>query len=138
MGASVVVVALLGGGLWALRRFGRTSRFLGAGGPIRLLSRKSLGSRQEILLIEVGPRVLVVGSTRDRLSTLGEISNPDEVAVLRTELPGRRAESERSAFQESLKEGLKGAPAVEESKAVYAGIADELAEIRKTVHAWKA
>ena len=136
--ASVVVVGLLGGGLWALRRFGRNSRFLGGKGPIRLLGRSAIGARQEILLVEVGPRVLVVGSTKEGLSSLGEISNPDEVAVLRADLPGRREESQRTAFQETLREGLKAAPAVETTKNVYASITDELAEIRKTVHAWKA
>ncbi len=136
--ASIVVVALLGGGLWALRRFGRNSRFLGGKGPIRLLGRTAIGVRQEILLVEVGPRVLVVGSTKEGLSALGEISNPDEVAALRADLPGRREDSQRAAFQETLREGLKAAPAVETAPNVYASITDELAEIRKTVHAWKA
>ncbi|HEX7898139.1 MAG TPA: flagellar biosynthetic protein FliO [Planctomycetota bacterium] len=137
--ASIGVVALLGGAVWLLRKYGKTSRFLGGGGPIRVLGRKSVGARQEILLIEVGPRVLVVGATRDRLSALGEIANPDEVAVLRADLPARREESAATAFKDTLREGLKGAPApAEDAKGVYASIADELADIRKTVHAWKA
>lgn len=138
--ASILVVGLLGGGLWALRRFGRGSRLLGGGAPIRILGRKGVGARQEILLVEVGARVLVVGATREGLSPLGEITHPDEVAALRADLPGRRDDSQRSAFQATLKEGLAAAapgPA-EESKGVYASIAEELAEIRKTVHAWKA
>jgi len=137
--ASVGVVALLGGAVFLLRKYGRTSRFLGGGGPIRVLGRKTVGARQEILLIEVGTRVIVVGSTRDRLSALGEIAHPDEVAVLRAELPARREESQRAAFKDTLREGLRGAPApAEEARGVYASIADELAEIKKTVHAWKA
>jgi hypothetical protein len=81
----------------------------------------------------------VVGATRDRLAALGEISHPDEVAVLRADLPARREESARAAFKDTLREGLKGTPApAEEAKGVYASIAEELSEIRKTVHAWKA
>src|SRR5688572_17449418 len=137
--ASIGVVALLGGGVFLLRKYGRGSRFLSGGGPIRVLGRKTVGARQEILLVEVGTRVIVVGSTRDRLSALGEIANPDEVAVLRADLPARREESAAAAFKETLREGLKGAPApAEEAKGVYASIAEELSEIRKTVHAWKA
>ena len=137
--ASIGVVALLGGAVFLLRKYGRTSRFLGGGGPIRVLGRRTVGARQEILLVEVGTRVLVVGATRDRLAALGEISSPDEVAVLRADLPGRREDSARAAFKDTLREGLKGAPApAEEAKGVYASIADELAEIKKTVHAWKA
>jgi flagellar biogenesis protein FliO len=137
--ASIGVVALLGGAVFLLRKYGRGRRFLSGGGPIRVLGRKTVGARQEILLVEIGTRVIVVGSTRDRLSALGEIANPDEVAVLRAELPARREESQRAAFKDTLREGLKGAPApAEEAKGVYASIADELAEIKKTVHAWKA
>lgn len=136
--ASIGVVALLGGAVFLLRKYGRNARFLGAGGPIRVLGRRALGARQEILLVEIGSRVLVVGSTREGMSPLSEITNPDEVAVLRAELPGRREDSQRAAFKETLREGLKGAAPAEEARGVYASIADELAEIKKTVHAWKA
>lgn len=137
--ASVGVVALLGGAVYLLRKYGRTSRFLGGTGPLRVLSRRSLGARQEILLVEVGPRVLVLGSTREGLRTLSEIAQPDELALLRAELPAGRDESQRASFRETLKEGLKGStPPAEEPRSVYASIAEELADIRKTVHAWKA
>src|SRR5579859_169858 len=45
---SFAVVGLLGGALLVLRRFGKNSRFLGSGGPIRVLARKPLGPRQEV------------------------------------------------------------------------------------------
>lgn len=137
--ASIGVVALLGGAVFLLRKYGRNSRLLGGGGPLRILGRRSLGARQEVFLLELGPRILVVGSAREGLRTLSEITNPDEVAVLRAELPGRREESSRAAFRDTLREGLKAAPApAEEARAVYASIADELADIKKKVHAWKA
>lgn len=136
--ASFGVVGLLGLGVFLLRKYGKNARFLGGSGPIRVLGRRSLGARQEVLLLEVGTRVLVVGSTREGLAPLGEITNPDEVAVLRAEAPGRREDSQRSAFKDTLKEGLKGAAPAPAPTEVYASIADELAEIKKTVHAWKA
>src|SRR5579862_13010 len=64
---SVVVVALLGGALFLLRRYGRSARFLGTGGPVRVLARAPLGPRQDVFLVEIGPRVFVIGS--DRKST---------------------------------------------------------------------
>jgi len=130
---SFAVVGLLGGALLLLRRFGKNSRFLGSGGPIQVLARKPLGPKQEVFLLEVGSRVFMIGSTRDHLSTLGEFSGPDEVAKLRAGLaPNGGAE-----FRESLREGLRDQEAPREER-VFASIADELAELRKTVRAWRA
>lgn len=134
---SFAVVGFLGGAFLLLRRFGRHSKFLGAGGAIKILARKPLGQKQEIFLVEVGTKVFMIGSTRDRLSTLGEFSTPDEVAVLRADLPERKDDSHRSEFNQSLRDGLRDEEAPREER-VFASIADELAEIRKTVRAWRA
>jgi flagellar biosynthetic protein FliO len=136
---SLVVMALLVGLFLLLRRVGRGSKFLAGGGAISVLARKPLGQRQEVFLVEVGPKVFLVGSTRDTLSTLGEFSNPDDVAVLRAKLPGRRDDSMKLAFRESLREGLKDEEDPKPATArVYDSIAGELAEIRKTVKGWRA
>jgi len=143
---SFAVVGFLGAAFLILRRFGKNSRLLGAGGAIKVLARKPLGQKQEIILVEVGSKVFMIGSTRDRLSTLGEFASPDEVAVLRADLPERRDDSLRMEFNQSLREGIRGEeqPAEGSAKAgpreerVFASIADELAEIRKTVRAWRA
>jgi flagellar biosynthetic protein FliO len=143
---SFAVVACLGAAFLLLRRFGKNSRFLGGGNAIQVLARKPLGPKQEIFLVEVGAKVFMIGSTRDHLSTLGEFSAPDEVATLRANLPERRNDSHRVEFHQSLREGLREeeGPAGTSAKAgpreerVFASIADELAEIRKTVRAWRA
>jgi flagellar biosynthetic protein FliO len=134
---SFAVVGFLGGAFLLLRRFGKNSRLLGAGGPIRVLARKALGPKQEIFLVDVGGKVFVIGSTRDHLSTLGEFAAPDEVARLRANLPEHRDDSHRMEFSQSLREGLREEEQPREER-VFASIADELAEIRKTVRAWRA
>jgi len=134
---SFAVVGFLGGAYLLLRRFGKNSRLLGNAGPIKLLARKALGPKQEIFLVEVGTKVFMIGSTKDRLSTLGEFAAPDEVAVLRANLPERREDSHRVEFNQSLREGIREEEAPREER-VFASIADELAEIRKTVRAWRA
>lgn len=137
---SFVVMALLGGTFVLLKRYGRGSRFLGGGGAINVLSKKALGPRQDVFLVEVGTKVFLIGSTRDQMTTLGEFSNPDDVAVLRSNLPGRKEESAKIAFRQSLKEGIEEEEAPEPVTAtrVFDSIAGELAEIRKTVHGWRA
>jgi len=134
---SFAVVGFLGGAFLLLRRFGKNSRLLGGGSAIQVLARKPLGPKQEIFLVEVGAKVFMIGSTKDHLSTLGEFASPDEVAMLRANLPDRRADSHRVEFHQSLREGLREEEAPREAR-VFASIADELAEIRKTVRAWRA
>ena len=58
-------------------------------GAVRLVSRTPLGPRQQVLLLHVGKRVVVVGDSAGRMSPLAEISDPDEVALLL----GKRAPS---------------------------------------------
>ena len=134
---SGVVMALLAGTFVLLRRFARGSRFLAGGGAIDVLARKPLGQKQEVFLVSVGTKVFLVGSTRDRLATLGEFSGPDEVASLRASLAGARAESAGAAFRASLREGLSGTEEAGEGREAYASIADEIAGIRRVVRAWR-
>jgi flagellar biosynthetic protein FliO len=136
--SSLLVLGLLVGAFVLLKRYGGRSRLLGGGDAIRVLARKGIGQKQEVFLVEVGPRVFLVGSTKDRLCTLGEFSDPDEVSALRAELPGRAGGSERLNFKESLREGIREAEHPKAPAATYASIADELSEIRKTVQAWRA
>jgi flagellar biosynthetic protein FliO len=133
---SLFVLALLTGAFVLLRRLTRGSRFLGGGGVIQVLARKALGQRQEIFLVEIGTKVLVVGSTRDHLTALGEFAGPDDVAVLRASLPASGG-SMKAAFRESLSEGLREAEEPAGDR-LYDSIAGELAQIRRTVKAWRA
>lgn len=132
-----VVMALMVGAFLLVRRFTRRSRFFSGAEAINVLARRSLGQRQEIFLVEVGTKVFMIGSTRERLNTLGEFSQPDEVAVLRSHLPRRKEDSTPLVFRDSLREGIRREEAPGEGK-VYESIVGELAEIRRTVRAWRA
>lgn len=135
---TTVVVGLLLGTFMLLRRFGRNSRFLAGGGVIQVLARRSVGVRQELILVEVGPRLLVVGSSREGMRTLGEFNNPDEVAQVRAALPGRKGDSAPEAFRESLREGLREAEKPAAGGELVESITGELDDLRKTVKGWRA
>jgi flagellar biogenesis protein FliO len=128
---SAAVFVLLGGSFLLLRRYGKKSSLLGGGEAIRVLARKPINQKQVIYLVEVGAKVFMIGSTRDHLTTLGQIDRPDEVAALRADLPGQKDDS----LRESLREGIKEEEAPPRTE--YASLAGELAEIRKTVRSWK-
>ncbi len=77
----------------------------GKGGPMEVVSRLPLEPRRSILLVRVGERHLIVGSSEAGLSTLGELdewepeaaeSSPSKFATLlrRTTADGETLESE--------------------------------------------
>jgi|TARA_B100000809_G_scaffold49393_1_gene44386 flagellar biogenesis protein FliO len=134
---SSVVVVLLIGFFVVFRRFTKNSRLFGTNRTIDVIGKRGLGPRQAIFLVEVGGKVLVVGSTRENLSTLGEIQDREEIASLRQASQGS---PNGDIFRKSLNEGLREyeqEPGKKKSSR-YTGLIEELSELKKTVGAWRA
>ncbi|WP_018410126.1 flagellar biosynthetic protein FliO [Methyloversatilis thermotolerans] len=60
LGALAVVLAVLFAALWLLRRLSG-GKFAGGGAPIRTVGGIAVGSRERIVLLEIGEHWLVVG-----------------------------------------------------------------------------
>lgn len=80
--ALAAVVALIFLLRWVAKRFfgvsgvGRSTR------AVQVLSRSPLSPRQQLVLLRVGRRLLVVADGGGQINTLSEITDPDEVAAL--------------------------------------------------------
>ncbi len=61
---------------------------------VKLVGRTALGPRQQVLVLQVGRRLVVVGDSGQQLSPLMEVSDPDEVAAIL----GQAAEPSGAAF----------------------------------------
>jgi flagellar biogenesis protein FliO len=73
----------------------------GAMGPkpnaaIRVLTKSSVSPRQQLMLVQVGRRVVLVGSGGGEMRPLCEIADPDEVAELVAQINDDKASSPRS------------------------------------------
>jgi flagellar biogenesis protein FliO len=82
LGALGVVIALIFLLHWASRFFfpsvaGRSSSQI-----VEVLARSALTPKQQVVLIRVGRRLIVVGDSGAQMNTLCEIADPDEVASL--------------------------------------------------------
>ncbi len=94
---SIVIVLIL-----ALRWFGR--KFFGVAGggrstrTIQVLSRSPLSPRQQVVLVRVGRRLLVLADSGGQMSTLSEITDPDEVAALIGQLQDDHADRVTTTF----------------------------------------
>jgi flagellar protein FliO/FliZ len=67
---------------WLLTHFFAASRAPATSRAVRVLGRTSLAPRQQVLLLQVGRRVVVVGESNGNLATLAQLEDPDEVAQL--------------------------------------------------------
>ncbi len=115
-GALAVVVSLLLGGMFVLKRLMGESQGYLSQSILRMLGGLRLGQGKTIMLVEVAGEVLVLGSTARELTLLTRISDQERVKQLRTTsgnaierlrlLPGglwRRAENLSPPLQEKEK-----------------------------------
>lgn len=63
-----------------------------------ILSRTAVSPRQQLMLIQVGRRIVLVANCGVQMNALCEISDADEVAALAGQLQERRRTSATSAF----------------------------------------
>jgi len=97
-GALVAVIVLI----FLLRWFGKIF-FPAATGKaqsrvVEVVSRSPLAPKQQVMLLRVGKRLLVVGDSSGQLSTLCEISDPDEVASMVGQLREEKVSTGAAAF----------------------------------------
>lgn len=79
LGVVVAIIFLL---RWAARKFGGRRALPGRPGTIEVLARASLQPRQHLLLVRLGRRLILLGASPNAVSTLAEITDPEEVAEL--------------------------------------------------------
>jgi flagellar biogenesis protein FliO len=112
MDASRVVVALgaviglIFAVRWAGRRLlGMNAAARGGGGAVQVLSRTTLSPKQQLMLVQVGKRVVLVANCGTQMNALCEISDPEEVAAIVGDV-NRKAEPAAMPFLSSF--GLAG------------------------------
>jgi flagellar protein FliO/FliZ len=81
IGSLVIVLAVIAGAAWLVRRMVPAFRASESGAMV-ILARTPVSQRQAIALLQVGRRVLVLGLSPGRVDPLAEIEEPCEVAEL--------------------------------------------------------
>lgn len=70
----LVVLAVIGGAAWAFKRFGNFQT--GVQGKLKIVGGISLGSRERVVLLQVGDTQLVVGVAPGQIQTLHVLDTP--------------------------------------------------------------
>jgi len=107
LGAMVVVLAAIFGVRWYGRRFLGLAGARSTSGAIQVLCRSALSPKQQLMLVQVGRRVVLVADCGVQMSALCEISDPEEVAALAGQIQQRKGDSASSSFRSVL--GREGA-----------------------------
>lgn len=97
----VVLVLILGGAV-ILRNVFAGRRRQDAGEMIKVISRHYLSPKQSICLVRVGGRVLTLGVTTERITTLAQIDDPVSAAKLVGAAESGRSGSLSGRFQSFL------------------------------------
>ncbi len=92
----LLVIAAIFGSAWVYRRFGQGAIF--HQGNIRVIGGLSLGSRERIVLIQVGEEQILVGVSPGRIQTLHALEHNIEVEASMT--------TSKGGFQDKLTEAI--------------------------------
>jgi flagellar biogenesis protein FliO len=79
--ALAIVLAAILALRWALKRFGKGAAASRVA-PMDVLARSTVGPRQQLLLVRLGAKLILVGSSPAGLRSLHVVSEPEEVAML--------------------------------------------------------
>jgi flagellar biogenesis protein FliO len=113
-GALAVVLGLIFALRWLLRRSMNPASLPGATNAVQVLTRSPISPRQQLLLLRVGRRLLVVSDCNGQLNSLSEITDADEVAALIGQLRDEKLTSASRSFGNLLGMWRRGAEATEE------------------------
>jgi len=106
----VALIVLLGWGYrlvmgqGARLRLGRRGR---TGSPLEVVSRLALSPRQSVCLLRIGPRIVLVGLTPDRMCALDVITDAELTARLAGTTAAARDDGSVAAFRECLDHAAK-------------------------------
>ncbi len=120
IGVLLLVLAAIWACRWIMQRMARLHPG-GVNTSIRVLSRTAISPRQRILAIQVAQRVLIVADSGQQLTTLCQITDPKEVALL----TGQTSAGEKDDFAEVLRREMSLQTSAEEP----ADAADDLPEM---------
>jgi len=84
-GSLAFIILLIGALAWGVRRSGLTKRLNVINGEIAVVATRSLGSRERLVLVDIGEQRLVLGVTPAQVTCLSVCARPEAVAPAETE-----------------------------------------------------
>ncbi len=128
-----IVLAIGYGALYILRGFmSRQGVVPGRrGGHLRVLESASLGPNRSVHLVRVGGKVMVVGSTPEQVTSLGEVNDSETLALLTAESAGSfPAQLSGAMTRDGVAAPAEDAPLAAQVRGSVRHVWDQVQEIR--------
>jgi flagellar biogenesis protein FliO len=93
-----LVISMILGMRWAGKRFFPSVGVPRSTGAMKVLSRLLISPKQQLLMIQVGRRIVIVGDSSGQMSSISEITDGEEVAALMGQLTDEKSQSSMKAF----------------------------------------
>ena len=101
-GALTLVIVLLLATRSVLKRFGGPLTGGRPSGVLQVLARFPIGRGQHLVLLQLGRRIVLVHQAKTGMTSLSEVSDPDEVAQLLARVEAGSSEKRSAGFQTIL------------------------------------
>ncbi len=95
----LIVLVIIVGSSWLLRRYGNISSNAGKG--LKIIGGISIGSREKVLLLQAGKKQLIIGVAPGQVSMLHVLDEED--IELNSEMKGQENELAEVSFSDHLK-----------------------------------
>ncbi|UCD28310.1 MAG: flagellar biosynthetic protein FliO [Planctomycetota bacterium] len=120
----LAVLALIVSAAWVVKKFMPARRLFAGSGALNVVARTPLTAKQTLVLVKMGRKLLLLGISPDRVTTLSVVDDPDEVAMLLGQVASDRTDSMTRTFAESFAaeaEAYKREPVVKDPAAIAGG-----------------
>ena len=133
-GVLALIVILFMAARKLLPRGAFANRVAGSGnGAIHVLARTAISSKQRIILLQVGRRILVVADGGPSLTTLAEINDPAEAAALIAQLQSEKSGDSFSSALTGAMDRFRSAQKRDEPQPDLSSMREEIEGLAKRV-----
>jgi len=78
----VLVLLLIVGGSFLLRRFMPSTNRFSKNSGLEVLARCAIGAKQSICLVKMGPRLVLIGLSPNHMAALDVVNDPEDIAMI--------------------------------------------------------
>jgi flagellar biogenesis protein FliO len=100
----LAVLVLIVGMALMVKKFMPARRLLGGSDVLKIVARTHVSPKQQLLLVKMGRRLVLLGLSPDRINSLSTVDDPDQVAMMLGEIASRQPASMTSAFAASMED----------------------------------
>lgn len=135
-----LVIALIFALRWLLKRltgWGGTAGAHRADALVEVLARSTIAPKTSVLFLKIHERIVVAGQTPAGLNTLTEFDDPDQVAVILTQIQAARPHSISRTFGSLMKQADKDYPTGDEQEHIVDRTRDSMSGLLGRIRSLK-